>query len=74
MTEIGFTDLVADQSAGVKDCRHRIELHRLDHIFLDDADLERKRRHGPPLNKKKRKRKKVQLHYPSLIITLMSVS
>ena len=49
LAEIGFADLVADQSAGVEDSRHRIELHRFDHILLDDADLERERRHGPLL-------------------------
>ena len=45
LSKIGLGDLITDESAGVEDGRVGIELHRLDHILLDDADLERQRRH-----------------------------
>lgn len=41
LSEIGLGDLVADDSTGIVDGRIGIELHRLDHILLDDTDLER---------------------------------
>ncbi len=40
LAKIGLSDLVADESAYVEDCRVRIELHRLDQILLHDADLQ----------------------------------
>jgi hypothetical protein len=46
LSEISFGNLVTDDAAGIVDGRVGIELHRLDHILLDDADLERYRRHG----------------------------
>ena len=41
LSKIGLCDLVADDSTGIVDGRVWVKLHRLDHIFLNDADLER---------------------------------
>lgn len=46
LSEIGLGDFVADESASVKNSRVRVELHRFDDILLDDADLQRQRRHA----------------------------
>lgn len=51
LSEISFGNLVSNDATGVVDGRVGIELHRLDHIFLDDADLERYRRHGAGFSK-----------------------
>ncbi len=44
--EVDLGDPVADLAAHVEDGRVGIELHRLDEILLDDADLDGEGRHG----------------------------
>lgn len=46
MSEIGLGDFISDESTSVEDGRVGVELHRLHHVLLDDADLERQRRHA----------------------------
>lgn len=42
---VGLCDLVPDYAARVVHTRGRIELHRLGHIAVDDADTKREGRH-----------------------------
>lgn len=46
LAEVGLSNLLPDDAAGVVDGGGRLELHRLGHTLLHNGDLEREGRHG----------------------------